>query len=87
MFIRSSSIFLSIVALVAATTAALDAKSVCGSQGRAAKCCTLPVAGQDLLCTELDTSGACTSMLYSQLQCCSTDVLGVADLDCSTPTL
>lgn len=25
---------------------------------------------------------ACTSLLYSQAQCCATDVLGVADLTC-----
>ncbi|KAI1330751.1 Cerato-ulmin hydrophobin family [Xylariaceae sp. FL0255] len=28
----------------------------------------------------------CTDALYSQPQCCATDVLGVADLDCATPT-
>ncbi|KAI0432827.1 fungal hydrophobin [Xylaria sp. FL1042] len=28
---------------------------------------------------------ACSG-LYDSLQCCSTDVLGVADLDCATPT-
>ncbi|PQE25850.1 fungal hydrophobin domain-containing protein [Rutstroemia sp. NJR-2017a BBW] len=27
----------------------------------------------------------CPSGLYSVAQCCATDVLGVADLDCSTP--
>ena len=27
----------------------------------------------------------CPSLLYSNAQCCATDVLGVADLDCSTP--
>ncbi|CAJ2510782.1 Uu.00g064070.m01.CDS01 [Anthostomella pinea] len=29
---------------------------------------------------------ACTGLLYSSLQCCATDVLGVADLDCGTPS-
>ncbi|KAH9907794.1 fungal hydrophobin [Xylariomycetidae sp. FL2044] len=28
---------------------------------------------------------ACSG-LYDTLQCCATDVLGVADLDCATPT-
>ncbi|KAI0127600.1 hydrophobin [Xylariales sp. AK1849] len=28
---------------------------------------------------------ACTSLLYGTAQCCSTDVLGVADLDCANP--
>ncbi|KAI1078541.1 Cerato-ulmin hydrophobin family [Whalleya microplaca] len=27
---------------------------------------------------------ACTSTLYSSAECCATDVLGVADLDCAT---
>lgn len=27
---------------------------------------------------------ACTGTLYSELQCCATDVLGVADLDCES---
>ncbi|OAQ60493.1 fungal hydrophobin domain-containing protein [Pochonia chlamydosporia 170] len=30
--------------------------------------------------------GPCPDLLYSVAQCCSTDVLGVADLDCSTPS-
>lgn len=29
---------------------------------------------------------ACTGTLYSELQCCATDVLGVADLDCESPS-
>ncbi|KAI0001546.1 hydrophobin precursor [Xylariaceae sp. FL0662B] len=29
---------------------------------------------------------ACTPGLYSTLQCCATDVLGVADLDCGNPS-
>ncbi|KAL7939230.1 fungal hydrophobin domain-containing protein [Trichoderma chlorosporum] len=28
----------------------------------------------------------CTGLLNSQVQCCATDVLGVADLDCNVPT-
>ncbi|KAI0202563.1 fungal hydrophobin [Astrocystis sublimbata] len=32
-----------------------------------------------------DGSYAACSGLYSTLQCCATDVLGVADLDCATP--
>ncbi|KAI1326096.1 fungal hydrophobin-domain-containing protein [Xylariaceae sp. FL0255] len=28
----------------------------------------------------------CTAALYSQPQCCSDDVLGVADVDCASPT-
>ena len=31
------------------------------------------------------SSSVCPSMLYSNVQCCGTDVLGVADLDCATP--
>ena len=31
------------------------------------------------------TGPICPSQLYSNAQCCSTDVLGVADLDCNTP--
>ncbi|KAK2591462.1 hypothetical protein QQS21_010838 [Conoideocrella luteorostrata] len=31
-------------------------------------------------------SGVCTDLLYSVPTCCSTDVLGVADLSCSTPS-
>jgi hypothetical protein len=27
----------------------------------------------------------CTDTLYSSAECCATDVLGVADLDCATP--
>ncbi|KAM3071296.1 hypothetical protein ACMFMG_008886 [Clarireedia jacksonii] len=27
----------------------------------------------------------CTSLLYSQAQCCDVDVLGVADLNCQNP--
>lgn len=27
----------------------------------------------------------CTSGLYSQAQCCATDVLGLADLNCNVP--
>lgn len=30
--------------------------------------------------------GPCSDLLYSVAQCCSTDVLGLADLDCSTRT-
>ncbi|KAI1505013.1 hydrophobin [Biscogniauxia marginata] len=29
---------------------------------------------------------ACTDLLYSSPQCCATDVLGVADLDCGSPS-
>ncbi|KAI0880093.1 hydrophobin precursor [Annulohypoxylon maeteangense] len=29
---------------------------------------------------------ACNPGLYSNAQCCATDVLGVADLDCATPS-
>ncbi|KAI1457907.1 hydrophobin precursor [Annulohypoxylon moriforme] len=29
---------------------------------------------------------ACNPGLYSNPQCCATDVLGVADLDCATPS-
>lgn len=31
------------------------------------------------------TYEACSSGLYSTAQCCATDVLGVADLDCANP--
>jgi hypothetical protein len=30
------------------------------------------------------TTFTCSSLLYSQAQCCATDVGGVADLDCSS---
>ncbi|KAI1203447.1 hydrophobin-like protein [Nemania serpens] len=29
---------------------------------------------------------ACTNLLYSSPQCCATDVLGIADLDCHSPS-
>ncbi|KAI8630690.1 hydrophobin precursor [Xylariaceae sp. FL1651] len=29
---------------------------------------------------------ACPDGVYSNLQCCATDVLGVADLDCASPS-
>ena len=32
-----------------------------------------------------ESSPLCPSLLYSNEQCCSTDVLGVADLDCAVP--
>ncbi|KAK2596690.1 hypothetical protein QQS21_006205 [Conoideocrella luteorostrata] len=30
--------------------------------------------------------GVCPDLLYSVAQCCATDVLGVASLDCKTPS-
>ncbi|KAM3528963.1 hypothetical protein NHJ13051_002109 [Beauveria bassiana] len=106
---------------------------ICAAVGKQAKCCVLPVAGQDLLCQDAIDGGNspsqptsapggqptsipggnptsvpggsptsvpghhnpppvgndpyyCPSGLYSNPQCCAVDVLGVADLDCSTPS-
>ncbi|KAJ4163647.1 hypothetical protein LMH87_005361 [Akanthomyces muscarius] len=112
-----------------------DFKAICGADGKQAKCCVLPVAGQDVLCQDAigggnPTSSApgggnptstqpgggnpttssnggnpttsapgsnptnpsnggefhCPAGLYSNAQCCSTDVLGVLGLDCSSPS-
>ncbi|OAA82275.1 Trihydrophobin [Akanthomyces lecanii RCEF 1005] len=122
-----------------------DFKAICGADGKQAKCCVLPVAGQDVLCQDAigggnptssapgggnptstqpgggnpttssnggnpttssngggnPTSSApgsnptnpgnggefhCPTGLYSNAQCCSTDVLGVLGLDCSSPS-
>ncbi|KAL7916581.1 fungal hydrophobin domain-containing protein [Trichoderma velutinum] len=35
---------------------------------------------------ERDHSNLCTSLLYSVPQCCATGVLGVANLDCASPS-
>ncbi|KAK6527259.1 beta ketoadipyl CoA thiolase, th1 [Arthrobotrys megalospora] len=117
-------------------------KSICVAQSKKALCCVLPVAGQDVLCTDAIGGGnpgnnpggnnpgnnpggnnpggttggsavgnnpggnnpgnnpggnnpggsnagdyeACPTGLYSNAQCCSTDVLGVLGLDCSNPS-
>ena len=74
------------------------------SLGQQAKCCIIPVAGQDLLCQDPNGSSgdqACMcashesrvvialpvlgSGTYGNAQCCATDVLGVADLNCNNP--
>lgn len=77
-----------------------DAIAICAAIGQQAKCCVVPVAGQDVLCEGVIPGGGippsnppagddhgpvCPIGLYSNPQCCATDVLGAADLDCSTP--
>ncbi|KAK6540678.1 beta ketoadipyl CoA thiolase, th1 [Orbilia ellipsospora] len=116
-----------------APTSGDNFKSICAAAGKQPKCCSLPVAGQSLLCQDVIGGGnpggsnpggnnpgdnppsggnpggnnpggnnpggnnpggnnpgggskACPSGLYSQPQCCSSDVLGIAALDCATPS-
>lgn len=101
-----------------------DFKKVCAANGKTARCCAIPVAGQNVLCQDAIAGGgsppgngggnppnnggvnppnngggnppntgpnpgnnyqACPQGLYSNAQCCTTDVLGVATTECSSP--
>ncbi|KAJ7641034.1 Cerato-ulmin hydrophobin family [Roridomyces roridus] len=46
----------------------------------------LTLVGASPLIAERQTYEACSG-LYGNAQCCATDVLGVADLDCGVPTI
>ncbi|OAQ22303.1 hydrophobin 5 [Linnemannia elongata AG-77] len=46
---------------------------------------TLSLILATFLVSTVLAGGACPDLLYSIPTCCSTDVLGLADLSCSTP--
>ncbi|KAG0338131.1 hypothetical protein BG005_003856 [Podila minutissima] len=49
------------------------------------KMITLSLILATILVSTVLAGGACPDLLYSIATCCSADVLGLADLSCSTP--